>query len=101
MDPFAPFNFERFIDILCHLPRSSQDHHAYLDVFHELDHNKDSFISFDDIRSVLPHLTTHFHEDVIRAALHTIHADRLSYFDFVTSQRALQECQLTMTNKGI
>lgn len=52
---------------------------------------------------VLPHLTSHFDEEIIRAAIHTIDTDhdngRLSYMDFVTSLLALQECKSTMKTK--
>jgi Ca2+-binding EF-hand superfamily protein len=69
----------------------------FLNAFNELDHNKDSYITFEDIQFVLPHLTSHFDEEIIRAAIHTIDTDhdndRLSYFDFVTSLIALQECR--------
>lgn len=79
------------------------DHHIFLDVFNELDHNKDSYITFEDIQFVLPHLTSHLDEEIIRAAIHTIDTDhdngRLSYFDFVTSLIALQECKSTMRTK--
>lgn len=52
---------------------------------------------------VLPHLTSHFDEEIIRAAMRVIDADhddgRLSYMDFVTSLIALQECKSTMKTK--
>ncbi len=72
-------------------------------MFNELDHNKDSYITFEDIQFVLPHLTSHLDEEIIRAAIRTIDTDhdndRLSYFDFVTSLIALQECKSTMKPK--
>jgi Ca2+-binding EF-hand superfamily protein len=78
-------------------------HRSHLKVFNELDHNKDSYITFEDIHFVLPHLTFHLDEEIIRAAIHTIDTDhdndRLSYFDFVTSLIALEECKLTMKRK--
>ena len=75
----------------------------FLNVFNELDHNKDSYITFEDIKFVLPHLTSHFDEEIIHAAIHTIDTDhdndRLSYFDFVTSFIAIQDCKISMKTK--
>ena len=52
---------------------------------------------------VLPHLTAHLDEEIIRAAIRIIDTDqddgRLSYMDFVTSLIALQECKSTMKMK--
>lgn len=101
----TPCNFESFILILCHLPVIKQDHHDFLDIFNELDYNKDSYITFEDIQFVLPNLTSHFDEEIIHATIHTIDTDhdndRLSYFDFVTSLIALEECRSTIKTKTI
>ena len=92
-------NFETFIRILCHLPRHKPHPNRLLDAFSELDHDQDSFITLNDIRLVLPHLTSHFDEEVLQAAIRTLDIngdrDRLSYFDFVTSLMALQDCSAT------
>ncbi|UJR25013.1 hypothetical protein I4U23_006374 [Adineta vaga] len=100
IDLFVPCNFENFVLILCHLPPIKQDSHSLLNIFNELDHNKDSYITLEDIQYVLPHLTSHCDEDIIRTAIHTIDIDqdndRLSYFDFVISLIALKECKLNM-----
>lgn len=52
---------------------------------------------------MLPNLKSHFDEEIIRAAIHTIDIDhdydRLSYFDFVTSLFLLQECESNMKKK--
>ncbi|CAF0828040.1 unnamed protein product [Adineta ricciae] len=97
-DVLAPCTFENFLLILCYLPPIKQDTHSFLSIFNELDHNKDSYITFEDIQRVLPHLMSHFDEETIRTAIHTIDVDHdndhLSYFDFVTSLIALQDCQL-------
>ncbi|CAF1071004.1 unnamed protein product [Adineta steineri] len=103
IDLLAPCTFENFILILCHLPPIKQDNHRFFNVFNELDHNKDSYITYEDIQYVLPHLTSHFDEEIIRATIHLIDTDHdndhLSYFDFVTSLIVLQECKLTTMNR--
>lgn len=101
--PLSACTFEDFILILCHLPSIKQDPHVFLNIFNELDHDKDLYITFDDIQFVLPHLSSHLDEEIIRIAIRTIDADhdddRLSYFDFVTSLLALEECKSIMKTK--
>ena len=98
-------DFETFTRILCHLPQQKPHSNTLLDAFDELDYDQDSFITLNDIQRVMPHLTSHFDEEVLRVAIRTLNIhgndERLSYFDFVTSLMALQDCNSTKRSDGI
>lgn len=98
---FSSINFENFISLLSNLPKSRQNHpNLLLDVFHELDHDQDSFITFDDLQFVLPNLTGQFNRDVFQAAIDIIDIEHdthhLSYFDFVINFILLSYCNSTI-----
>jgi Ca2+-binding EF-hand superfamily protein len=79
------------------------DSSPFVHVFNMLDHNNDFYVTFDDLRIVLPHLTVQFTDEIIRTAIDTIVTDRhdghLSYFDFIAGLKAIRHCQLTMPSE--